>query len=84
MQYGDPVGDPFDEIHVVLNNDYGAVGALQVAHQRDGAFGFLFGQAGNGLIQHQKFRVRRQHHADLQPLLLSMRQFRRRTLGKVG
>jgi len=61
------------ERHVVLDHDHGAV-AVDLLEQLGGLRGLDVGHAGDGLIDQQQLRLLRQQHADLEPLLLPMRE----------
>src|SRR4051812_20693647 len=73
MQHGHHVGDGFDEFHIVLHHDQRAVSGQRL-EQLGSALRLLIGHAGHRLIEQQQSRLLHQQHADLQPLLLSMRQ----------
>jgi hypothetical protein len=61
------------EVHVVLDDDDGAFlgDALQ---QPPGLVLLLGAHPGHRLVQHEQLRVLHQQHADLEPLLLAVRQ----------
>ena len=84
MQHADAVGDALDEIHVVLHDDDGAPWCQQAADEGRGAVGLGVGEPGEGFVQQQHAWLRRQHHAELQPLLLAMRQLAGGTVSDVG
>ena len=62
-----------DELHVVLDHHQRML-ALERQEQLGGALGLLVGHAGHRLVEQQQLRVLHQQHADLQPLLLAVRQ----------
>jgi hypothetical protein len=73
VQHRDLVGGLSDELHVVLNDEDGVV--LRHALQELGRFlTFLAGHPSDRLIQQQQGWVLGHHHADLQPLHLTMGQ----------
>ena len=64
-------GDVLDEFHVVLDHEDRA--ALDDAvEQFRGLDALADAHAGDRLVEHQKFRVLDQQHADLEPLLLAV------------
>jgi len=78
VQHGDLVGDLADKAHIVFDDHQGVlVGKLQKKLGRGISFGI--GHAGDGLIKKQQFRFLHKQHADLQPLLLAVREQTSRT-----
>ena len=71
MQHGDGAGDGADEFHVVFDDNH-RVFAGQAFQKFAGAFHFLAGHPGDGFIHQQQLWFLHQHHADFQPLLLSV------------
>ncbi len=61
------------EGHVVLDHDHGAV-AVDLLQQLGGLPRLGVGHAGDRLVDQQQLRLLRQQHADLEPLLLAVRQ----------
>ena len=61
------------EVHVVLDDDDGALTA-DAAQQLAGLLAFLVAHAGDRLVEQQHVGVLHQQHADLQPLLLPVRE----------
>ena len=80
MQHGDLAAELLDEAHVVLDH-HQRVLARQRQEQLGGALGFLVGHAGHRLVEQQQLGVLHQQHADLQPLLLAVREQAGRALG---
>lgn len=62
-----------DELHVMLDHDE-RLGPVDVANKLDSARHLLVGHAGRGLVKQNKIGVGGQHHAEFDPLTLSMRQ----------
>ena len=62
-----------DEMHVVLDHDHRMI-ARDFAQEIGGRRGLAVGHAGDRLVHQEELRVLRQQHADLEPLLLPMRQ----------
>ena len=58
--------------------------AFEAQEQLCRARGFFIGHARHGLIEQQQFGVLHQQHANLQPLLLSMRQLTRHAVHAAG
>ena len=73
MENGDFAGDGADEVHVVFDDHDGML-AFQREQQFGGALDFLRRHAGDGLVDQQHLRVLHEQHADLEPLLLAVRQ----------
>ena len=73
MQAGDLDAEFAHEGHVVLD-DHDRLFLVDFLQQLRGLMGLDVGHAGDGLVDQQQFRVLRQQHADLQPLLLAVRQ----------
>ena len=61
------------ELHVVLDHHHRVL-AGQRQQQLGGALDFLRRHAGHRLIDQQQSRVLHEQHADLEPLLLAMRE----------
>jgi hypothetical protein len=71
MQYRHLVGGLSDEFHVVLDHEDGMI--LRHALQELGRFlAFFAGHASDRLIEQQQGRILGHHHADLQPLHLTV------------
>ena len=73
MQHGDRLGDRPHELHVVLDDD-DRVLAGERQQQLRRALGFLRRHAGDRLVDQQQLGLLHQQHADLEPLLLAVRQ----------
>src|SRR6185312_649788 len=73
MKHGDGASDLLDELHVVLDDDDAGL-AIDDKEQLGGAFHFIRGHAGGGLIEQHECRVLRDYHADLHPLPFAMRE----------
>src|SRR5262245_603722 len=73
VQAGDLDPELAYEGHVVLDHDYGAV-AVDLLEQLGGLLGLGVGHAGDRLVDQEELGLLRQQHADLQPLLLAVRQ----------
>src|SRR3989344_845704 len=73
VQHRDLVRDAFDELHVVLDHQHRAALA-DALEQFGGLHAFVDAHTGHRLVEHQQRRVLHQQHADLQPLLLAVRQ----------
>ena len=71
------------EIHVVFDDDDRAFTA-DAAQQVSGLLTFLGAHAGDRLVEQQHVGVLHQQHADLEPLLLTVRQHAGRFVGQVG
>ena len=73
VQHRDLHAELAHEGHVVLDDDDRAVSAM--SREQLGGLGRLgVGHAGDRLVDQQQLRVLRQQHADLEPLLLAVRQ----------
>ncbi len=71
----DRLGDLEDDIHVMLDEQHGDMLPFpQAVHLVDHAPAFIRAHAGGRLIQQQHFRIHRQGQADIQQLLVTMRQ----------
>src|SRR5438067_339772 len=57
------------ELHVVLDDEHRPVRGDRL-EQRAGPLRLLVGHAGNRLVDQQELRILRDHHPDLEPLLL--------------
>ena len=73
MQHGNALGDGADEVHVVLDDDHGVL-ALQRKQQLCGAVHLLVCHTCDRLVDQQQMRILHQQHADLEPLLLAVRE----------
>ena len=73
MQARDLDAELAHEGHVVLDHDHGLV-AVDLLEQLRGLPRLGVGHAGDRLVDQQQLRVLRQQHADLEPLLLAVRQ----------
>ena len=73
MQAGDLDAELAHEGHVVLDHDHGLV-AVDLLEQLGGLLGLGVGHAGDRLVDQQQLRFLREQHADLEPLLLAVRQ----------
>src|SRR3974390_3761098 len=62
---GDIIGDPKDDVHVVLDDD-NVDGARQIADLRHGAAGLRGAHAAGGLVQQKQARLGNQRHPDLE------------------
>ena len=80
MEHGHGLGDAAHELHVVLDHHHGVL-AGQAVQELGGVLRFLVRHAGDGLVDQQHPRVLREQHADLEPLLLSVREQARAHLG---
>ena len=69
--------------HVVLD-DHDRLFLVDFLEQLGGLMGFDVGHAGDRLVDQQQFRILRQQHADLEPLLLAVRQASRQPVTRVG
>jgi hypothetical protein len=63
-----------DEGHVVLDHHHRMCLPASDRQQLGGALGFLVGHAGHRLVEQQQLGLLDEQHADLEPLLLSVRQ----------
>ena len=73
VQHRDRAGDRAHELHVVLDDDHRVL-AGERQQQLRGALGFLRRHAGHRLVDQQQLGLLHQQHADLEPLLLPVRQ----------
>ena len=73
VEHGHLAGDLPDELHVVLDDQHRSVGRDRL-EQLAGARRLLVGHAGHRLVHEQQLRILRDHHPDLEPLLLAVRQ----------
>ena len=73
VQHCDDAREPAHEVHVVLDHDDRAVPADRL-QQVAGLVALLVAHAGDRLVEQQQPRVLHQQHADLQPLLLAVRE----------
>src|SRR6516164_5260515 len=73
VQAGDLDAELAHESHVVLDHDYGAV-AIDLLEEFGGLPRLGIGHARNRLVDEKKLGLLRQQHADLEPLLLTVRQ----------
>ncbi len=73
MQHGHLVGDVLDEFHVVLDHQHRAVLDDRIEQLR-GLDALADAHAGDRLIEHQQVWILDQQHADLEPLLLAVRE----------
>ncbi len=73
MQAGHLDAELAHESHVVLDHHH-RLGLVDLLEQFGGLHGLDVGHAGDRLVDQQQFRLLRQQHADLQPLLLPVRQ----------
>src|SRR5229473_1237913 len=71
------------EGHVVFDDHDGFL-AIDFREQLGGLMGLDVGHAGDRLVDQQQFRILRQQHADLEPLLLAVRQAPRQPVTCVG
>ena len=83
IQHGQSVADVADEIEIMLDDDEGAA-LLDRLQQFAGDAALLQAHAAGRLVEQQQLRLACQRHRDLQPLLLAVRQRRRRLEGAVG
>jgi hypothetical protein len=72
-QHGDAVGQRKDRVHVVLDQQHGAL-ALQAAQQLDHALALLDAHARHRLVEQQQAGIGRQRHGDLELALLAVAQ----------
>jgi hypothetical protein len=73
MKDGNNAANHFDELHVVLDDDEAGI-EIYRAQQIDRPFNFVGGHPGRWLIKQYEFRLLRNHHADLDPLPLTVRE----------
>ncbi|MNH76804.1 hypothetical protein D3C73_290880 [compost metagenome] len=73
MQHGDVVGNRADKAHVMLHHHQRML-SRQRLEQFSGELGFCIGHARHRLIEQEQLRVLHQQHADLEKLLLTMRE----------
>ena len=73
VQHRDLARDLLDEGHVVLDH-HERVLAGERQEQLAGALGLLVAHAGDRLVEQQQPGLLHQQHADLQPLLLAVRE----------
>ncbi len=73
MQYGDSIGNTAYKIHIMLHHHY-RVFSGEASQQFSGTLHLLMGHARYRLVHQQQLRALHQQHADLQPLLLAMRE----------
>ena len=83
MQDGDEVGVAAHELHVVLDDDDGAVGDDPL-EQVAGLLALLGAHAGDRLVEEHHPRVLHQQHPDLEPLPLPVGQEPRRPVRQCG
>jgi hypothetical protein len=75
VEHGDPVGDPHDHAHVVLDEQDGQAQLGHQAHQELHEAGRLaLGHPGGGLVEQQERRLRGQGPSDLEPALVAVGQ----------
>src|SRR3989441_2230802 len=72
MEHRDLAGDLPHEFHVVLDDEDRPVGGDRL-EQLPRPRGLLVGHAGDRLVHQQELRILRDHHTDLEPLLLAVR-----------
>src|SRR5205823_8106175 len=65
--------EPANELHVVLDHDHAQV-LRKGGEELGGARGLLAAHARGWLVEEYYARLRREHHPDLEPLLLAVRQ----------
>ena len=75
MQDGDLLPDAGDELHVVLDDEDGAILADSIEQFR-GLLAFGGAHPGHRLVEHHQLWLLHQEHPDLQPLLLTVAQKR--------
>ena len=73
MEYRYLMGGLPDEFHVVLDHQNGVI-LRHTLQELGGFFTFLAGHASDRFIEQQQGRLLGHHHADFQPLCLTMRQ----------
>ena len=83
MQHGHLDAELAHELHVVLDHDHRMV-AGDLAQELGGRLGLGVGHAGDRLVDQQQLRVLRQQHADLEPLLLAVRQTAGQRVAVIG
>src|SRR5712672_787987 len=72
-----------DEGHVVFD-DHDRFIAIDFLQQLGGLMGLDVGHAGDRLVDQKQFRILREQHADLEPLLLAVRQAPRQPVARLG
>src|SRR5439155_25203406 len=78
-----PAGDHPDEVHVVLDDDHGG-DLVEPLEQADRLLHLFRRHARRRLVEEDQGRLADARHADLQPLLLPVREPRRGMLGPLG
>src|SRR6266508_5211135 len=73
LQDRDPVGQPGDDAHVVLDQDDGAAGA-DPAYELDGAVDVLDAHPGGRLVEQQHLRVECERERQLERTFLAVRE----------
>src|SRR5579875_3261695 len=73
VQHGDGRVKLSNELHIVLDHQNRPVRA-DLPEENAGPLALGAGHAGDGLIEQKKLRFLNQHHPDLEPLLLPVRQ----------
>ena len=76
MEHGDAVGDPHDDLHLVLHEHDRAPGG-ELPDQQHGRVGLLGAHAGGGLVEQEQRRIGRERDAELEVALLTVREMRR-------
>ena len=73
-EHGHDVGDLEDEIHVMLDQQYGVI--AREGFQKGGdAFAFFLAHAGERFIEEKDFRIGCERHGDLELALLAVAEF---------
>src|ERR1700730_12425177 len=83
IEHGEHVADVADEIEIVLDDDQRAA-TLDRKQQLAGKAPLLQAHAGGRLVEQQKPWFRCKRHGNLEPLLLAIRERRRRVAGAGG
>src|SRR5882672_3224251 len=73
MQDAHVIGDPFDELHVVLD-DHDRAALAEGRKKLCRLLAIPYAHSGDRLVEQQELRVLNEERADLQPLLLAVRE----------
>src|ERR1700687_511615 len=82
VQHGDSPGNLAHEGHVVLDDQDGLI-LCDRLQQLTCLLGLIVGHTGYGFVDQQQIGVLDDHHTDLKPLLLAVREFAGATTGLV-
>ena len=81
LQHHDPVGDPHDQAHVVLDQQHGVAQVADLADQLVQLLLLRGVEAGRRLVQAEQFRLGGQRPGDLETALVAVRQVAGQVVG---